>query len=134
MRLLLTGNPGSSYAQLIAVLLVFVLVLGITAATTKWIANYQKQQSAGTNIQVIETSRISNNKYVQILRVGETYMVIAVCKDTVTLLGQVPEEQLKMGGNVQNFRFKELLDKAVGRQPRAIEEPEESRDHDEHEA
>ncbi|MCH5342088.1 MAG: flagellar biosynthetic protein FliO [Acetatifactor sp.] len=134
MRLLLTGSPGSSYAQLIAVLIVFVLVLGITAATTKWIANYQKQQSTGANIQVIETSRISNNKYVQIVRVGETYMVIAVCKDTVTLLGQVPEEQLKISGNVQSFRFKELLDKAVGRQSRAAEEPGESRDHDEHEA
>ena len=131
MSLLLTGSAGS-YAQLIAVLFVFVLVLGITAATTKWIANYQKQQNVGANIQVIETSRISNNKYVQILRVGETYMVIAVCKDTVTLLGQLPEEQLKIGGTVQSFRFKELLDKAVGRQSRAAEEPEESREHDEH--
>ena len=134
MRLLLTGSPGSSYAQLIAVLLVFVLVLGVTAVTTKWIANYQKQQSAGANIQVIETSRIANNKYVQILRVGEIYMVIAVCKDTVTLLGQVPEEQLKISDSVQSFRFKELFDKAVGRQSSAAEEPEESRDHDEHEA
>ena len=34
------------YAQLITVLLVFVAVLGITAATTRWIANYQKQQGS----------------------------------------------------------------------------------------
>ena len=133
MNLLLTGSAGS-YAQLIAVLLVFVLVLGITAVTTKWIANYQKQQSAGTNIEVIETSRISSNKYVQILRVGETYMAIAVCKDTVTLLGQVPEDQLKVGGAVQSFSFREFFDKAAGRQSRTPEEPEESREHDEQKA
>ena len=130
MRLLLTGNTGS-YAQLITVLLLFVLGLGVTAAVTKWIANYQKQQNAGANIQTIETCRISNNKYVQILRVGGTYFVIAVCRDTVTLLGQVPEDQLKTGDPVRNFRFRELLDKAVGRQSCSEEEPKESREDDE---
>ena len=131
MVLLLAGNV-DSYVQLITVLLVFVLVLGITAVTTKWIANYQKQQGAGGNIQVIETGRISNNKYVQILRVGETYMVIAVCKDTVTLLGEVPADQLNLNSPTQSFNFKELLEKAVGKRANIAEEPEESRDHDEH--
>ncbi len=130
MGFFLTGSM-DSYAQLITVLLVFVAVLGITAATTKWIANYQKHQGAGSNIQVIETSRISNNKYIQIVRVGGTYMVIAVCKDTVTLLGEVPEEQLKTEGAVQSFRFREFLDKAAGRRPRTADEPEESREKDE---
>ena len=131
MVLLLAGNV-DSYVQLITVLLVFVLVLGITAATTKWIANYQKQQGAGGNIQVVETVRISNNKYVQILRVGETYVVIAVCKDTVTLLGEVSADQLNLNGSAQSFSFKELLDKAVGKRANTAEEPEESREHDEH--
>ena len=131
MVLLLAGSV-DSYVQLITVLLVFVLVLGITAATTKWIANYQKQQGAGGNIQVVETVRISNNKYVQILRVGETYMAIAVCKDTVTLLGEVPADQLNLNGPAQSFSFKELLEKAVGKRANTAEEPEESREHDEH--
>ncbi len=116
------------YAQLITVLLVFVAVLGITAATTRWIANYQKQQGAGGNIQVIETARISGNKYVQIVRVGETYKVIAVCKDSVTLLGEVPSEQLHLDPAGRNPSFKELLDKAVGKRTGAAEE---SREHDE---
>lgn len=127
MELLLTVGVGS-YAQLITVLLVFVLVLGITAATTKWIANYQKQQSAGENIQVIETSRISGSKYIQVVRVGETYIAIAVCKDTVTLLGEVPKEQLKLDGAARNFNFKEFLDKAVKRKTGTEEE---SRKHEE---
>lgn len=130
MGLLLSGSA-DSYAQLITVLLIFVLVLGITAATTKWIANYQKQQGAGGNIQVIETSRISNNKYIQIVRVGETYMVIAVSKDTVTLLGQVSEDQLKLSDDAQSFNFKELLDRAVKKKADIGEKPEEGREHDE---
>ena len=67
MSLLLTFGAGS-YAQFITVLLVFVLVLGITALTTRWIAGYQKQQNQNNNVEVIETSRIANNKYIQIVR------------------------------------------------------------------
>ena len=129
MGLLLTGFTGS-YAQFITVLLIFVLVLGVTAATTKWISSYQKQQGVGGNIQVLETSRIANNKYIQIVRVGKTYMVIAVSKDTVTMLGEVPEDQLKLNSPGQSLRFKEILDRAA-RKNSANEEAEESRDHDE---
>ena len=115
---------GSSYAQFITVLLIFVVVLGITALTTKWIAGYQKQQGANVNIQVIETTRIANNKYIQIIRAGEKYMVIAVCKDTVTMLGEIPEGQLRKSekASVQKS-FRELLDKAVKRDESAREEP-----------
>ncbi len=113
MPVLLTGVE-SGYAQFITVLIVFVLVLGVTALTTKWIAGYQKQQSANSNIEIIETSRLSNNKLLQIVRVGETYMVIAVCKDTVTMLGEISGEQLKKPEFTSSGTgFKELLDKAV---------------------
>ena len=120
-----------SYAQFITVLVVFVAVLGVTAWTTRWMANYQKQQSANENIQVIETTRIANNKYIQIIRAGGKYMVIAVCKDTVTLLGEIPEEQLKEGSPVQNFNFRELLDKTITKTKAARKEPKENQMHDE---
>ena len=129
MGILLTGIT-SSYVQFITVLLVFVLVLGITAFTTRWMANYQKQQGTGSNVQVIETSRISNNKYIQIVRVGKTYMVIAVGKDTITMLGEVPEEQLNQENTSQGMRFREILDRAA-RKNTSPEETEESRNHDE---
>ena len=132
MGLLLTGSLESTYAQFITVLILFVLVLGVTAVVTKWVAGYQKQQGTGSNIQVIETSRISNNKYIQIVRIGDTYMVIAVCKDTVTLLGQVPEESLKLENPGKDFSFRELLERAANRNAANAEEPEESREHDEH--
>ena len=131
MVLLSTAGLGSSYAQFITVLILFVLVLGVTAVVTKWLAGYQKQQSVGSNIQVIETSRISNNKYIQIVRVGDTYMVIAVCKDTITLLGQISKESLKPANAGGDFSFRELLEKVARRNSAAAEEPEESREHDE---
>lgn len=113
--LLLTGRS-DSYAQLITVLLVFCLVLALTAGITKWLADYQKKQGINCNIEVIETARISSNKFVQLVRVGDTYMAIAVCKDTVTMLGEIPADQLKkMAASQEGFSFRELLEKAVNK-------------------
>ena len=126
MSILLTGVE-SGYAQLIAVLVIFVLVLGVTAFVTKWISGYQKQQSVNSNIEVIETSRLANNKYLQVIRVGETYMAIAVCKDTVTMLGEIPAEQLRKPepGNV-GLGFKELFERAVGKNSANESEPKDN--------
>ncbi len=123
--MLLTISVGS-YAQLITLLLIFVVVLGVTAVTTKWIANYQKQQNVNENVEVIETTRIANNKYIQIIRVGGKYMAIAVCKDTVTMLGEIPDEQLKEGKAAQNFSFKEFLEKAAKKDSTPQKEPKEN--------
>lgn len=130
MMVLLT-QKADSYAQFITVLAVFVLVLAVTAFTTKWIANYQKQQSVNLNIEVMETTRISGSKYIQIVRIGETYKAIAVCRDTVTLLGDIPAEQLKERDHDQGFHFKDFLDKAVKRNGAEPRETEESKSDDE---
>ncbi|MBR1852273.1 MAG: flagellar biosynthetic protein FliO [Lachnospiraceae bacterium] len=113
MNILLSAN---SFAQFFTVLVIFVAVLGITAWATRWMANYQKQQNENGNIAILETVRITNNKYLQLVRVGETYMAIAVCKDTVTMLGEIPAEQLVFrdsAGGGTNFR--ELFEKALKR-------------------
>ena len=57
--IILSASP---YAQLITVLVVFVIVLAITAVVTKWLANYQKGQNAGRNIEVIETTPIAQGQ------------------------------------------------------------------------
>lgn len=112
--MLLTGTD--AYVQLITVLVVFVLVLAVTALTTRWIANYQKKQGLNRNIEVVETTRLGSNKWIQIVRVGDVYKVIAVCKDSVTMMGEVPKEQLNIdNGGDKNLSFKELLEKAIKR-------------------
>ena len=114
--MLLTGTDG--YAQLIAVLVVFVVVLAITAVVTKYIARYQKSQCTGNNIEVLETVQITAGKYIQLIRLGNTYAAIAVCKDTVTMLCQIPEEQIRrkdMSGD-QGMKFKELLGSMLHRE------------------
>ena len=109
MEILLTSQA-DSYAQLLTVLLVFVVVLGATALTTKWIAGYQKKQGLSGNLELLDAVRLGNNKYLQIVRVGKTYVAVAVCKDTVTVLAQIPAEQLELReGPGEAVSFREIF-------------------------
>lgn len=85
----------SNFMQLMGVLLIFLFVLALTYVTTKWIANYQKGKSYNKNLRVIETQRLTQNKYIQIVEAGDVYLVIGVGKDEITMLTTLTEEQLK---------------------------------------
>lgn len=121
--MLLTSNSMDGYAQLITVLLIFVIVLAITAVVTKYIAKYQKQSSINANIEILETIKVSATKYIQLVRIGDTYVAMAVCKDTVTKLCEVPKEQLSLGGpeGEFSFSFKELLNSALHKETKEVE-------------
>lgn len=93
MLLTITGRM-DSYLQFITVLILFVFVLLITYWTTRWIAGYQKGRAGLGNLEVIETCKISTNKYVQILRAGEKYLVIAIGKDEIHMLTELTKEEL----------------------------------------
>lgn len=111
--LLTMSQRVDSAAQFITVLILFALVLAVTAITTRWLAGYQKQQNLNGNIEVIEAQRISQGKYLQIIRIGEKYLAVAVCKDTVTMLTEIPKEQLtlKENGEAAMTGFSDLLEK-----------------------
>lgn len=83
-----------SLLQLVGVLIIFLFVLVITYFTTKWMGGIQKAQMRAGNLSLLETMRIANNKYIQLVKAGDVYLVIAVGKDEVTKLAELTEEQL----------------------------------------
>lgn len=92
--MILLSSSLNSFIQLLGVLVIFVFVLVITYFVTKWIGGFQKSQMTGRSFQVIDTIRIVGNKYVQVLKMGDVYLVIAVGKDTVTMLAKLTEEEI----------------------------------------
>ena len=94
MVLLEISSGWESFFQLIGILLVFIVVLAATYVVTKWIAEYQQGVTADKNIHVIETFRVSSNKFIQIIQVGKKYLAVSVCKDTMDVLAELTEEQL----------------------------------------
>lgn len=108
---LLTGVNG--IAQLFTVAVLFIIVLAMTYFTTRFIGNYQKGHMSGDNIQIVDTMRLSQNKLIQIVRTGDKYFAIAVCKDTVTLLGEVDKEELVVAAqnSATNEKFENILNR-----------------------
>ena len=111
MQQLLIGSTLESLAQLVTLIVIFALVLAIT----RWVGGIQKEKMIGSNVKVLETMRISNSKYIQILKIGNKCFAIAVCKDTVTYLCEVNEEELiyreNSTGGIHVDNFKAILDK-----------------------
>ena len=88
------SDRAESFTQFLTVILVFVLVLGLTYLTTWFVGNYQKTKSVNRNFEVIETYKITNGKYLQIVRVGGKYVVIGIGKDNVTSICELSADDI----------------------------------------
>ena len=111
--ILAVSGKADSYIQFITVLIIFLFVLLVTYWVTRWTAGYQRSQVANANMEILETIRLSSNKYVQIIRIGRKYLAVAICKDTVTMLTEIPEQDLVFtdGSASKSLGFKDILEK-----------------------
>ena len=106
-----------AFAQLLTLLIIFIFVLAVTYYVTRFVGNYQTNKLSGSNINILETMRIANNKYIQIVKIGSRVFAIAVAKDTVSYLCELDEDELiykeSSSGKmlINNDNFKEILEK-----------------------
>ncbi|SHL96413.1 flagellar protein FliO/FliZ [Anaerosporobacter mobilis DSM 15930] len=100
-------------AELFGLLLVFVLILVLAYYTSKWIGKTGAGMTTKNhNITIIETLRLSQTKYLQIIKIANKYIVIAVSKDHVEYLTDIDGDQLKsFEGVMDTPSFKEVLSK-----------------------
>ena len=115
--MVLTGlsDRAEGFTQFLTVILVFLLVLALTYLTTRFVGTYQKARTAAGNIEVIETYKITNGKYLQIVRVGEKYVLIGIGKDDITSICELSADDIKpvTESPSQSIEtFKNILDKA----------------------
>lgn len=110
-----TSSGLDSFIQLLSVLVIFVVVLLVAYLVTRWVGNFQKSKNVGGNLEIIETHRLTNNKYLQIIRVGSKYLAIAIAKDTITMLTTLEEDQLNLlkenENNLTSVKFQDVLEK-----------------------
>ena len=67
-------------------------------------------------MRVVETLRIAQNKFLQIVKVGEKYLVLSVGKDEVRLIAEIPPEEIKVMDrmvSVQQGGFQSSLSSAI---------------------
>ncbi len=117
MILLNATSRLDSAAQFATVLIVFILVLALTYFTTRWVGKIQKSQVHNRNFEVVETFKVTTNKYLQIVRIGKKYVVIAIGKDSITQITELDETEIELtpAGTVTQDSFQRIFDKAKER-------------------
>ncbi len=117
MLLLSAASGLRSVMQFFTVFALFLFVCVITYYTTKFTASYQKSRMQSSNIELLEAVRISGNKYIQVVRIGSKYLAMAVCKDQVSVLCELTEEELLLHEQTLNqgtpAEFKELFERVA---------------------
>ncbi|MCQ2537197.1 MAG: flagellar biosynthetic protein FliO [Lachnospiraceae bacterium] len=106
-----------SILELLGVIVVFLIVVVACYYTTKFVAGRQLKSRKGSNIEVIETYTVAQNKFIQLLRIGTKYVVISVAKDNITLLTELKEDELVFNEEVSvpQVSFKDVLKNIVNK-------------------
>ena len=113
---ILTGSSlARSVSQFFTIIIIFGLVLFLTYVTTRYVGNIKRIQSRNKNFEVIETYSIATNKYLQIVRAADKYIVIAIGKDEITKIAELDEDSIintSRNDTSQKEVFSSLIQKA----------------------
>lgn len=111
MVLLIKSSPWEGIVQLIVVFIMFLFVLALAYLAARFAGRFQGNIQSRSNIKVLESARVANNKYIQLVKLGDRYVAIGIGKDTITYLMELSPEDL----NLENLNdpsrgsFKDIL-------------------------
>ncbi len=113
MLLVQSFSGAQGVAQLICLILLFFFVLFLAYMAARIVGSYQSNVvNKKSNIRVLEVCRLSNNKMIEIVKIGEKYLAIAVGKDEVTLLTELDADEIVMHEtSLEPINFRCILDK-----------------------
>lgn len=92
----------SNVASLLGILAVCILVIVASYFFTRFVGGKQLTQQKNSNFKTLDTFHLAQNKYLMLIQVGKRYFVIAVCKDTVTMLLELSEGDITVWRNTSN--------------------------------
>ena len=103
-----------SFFRLVVSLFLFLFVLAACYFTTVWLGNFQKGKMGKGNIEVIEIHKLTNNKYIEIVRIGKKYYILSVTKERVEKIDIIDEADIELPDTQMsgaNESFAQVLDR-----------------------
>ncbi len=107
------AGSGHSFWQLAGLLLALIIILVAAYYTSRLVGGVKLGQLQKSNFQVIDSYRITSNKMLQIVKIGNKYIVIAVGKEEISYITELEEAQVlrKEFRPGEKQSFKQILDK-----------------------
>lgn len=106
-------SSGDSALQLVGLVLLLIFILIAAYYTSRFVGGIKLGQLKNSNFQLIDSYRISPNKVMQIVKVGNKIVVIAIGKDTVNYITELDESEvtIKESVMIEKPDFKKIFDK-----------------------
>lgn len=102
-----------SFIQMLGLVILLIVILIAAYYTTRFIGGIRQGQLKHSNFQVIDAYRISPNKVIEIVKIANKYVVIAIGKDTINYITELDESEVfirtEQGNELQSFT--QTLDK-----------------------
>ena len=113
MVFLVSSSDIQMVGRLICLLIIFVVILFLAYFAARLTGSYQSNIiNKQSNFRVIEVYRISPNKTIEIIKIGEHYIAISVCKDNVTFLTELDASEVtEQEKTLEPIDFSKILDK-----------------------
>ncbi|MDE6434362.1 MAG: flagellar biosynthetic protein FliO [Lachnospiraceae bacterium] len=112
MNLIQSTSSLKSIGQLICAILLFLFVLFLAYLAARIAGSFQSGvMNKRGNIKIVEVFRLSNNKVIEIVKIGEKYLALAVCKESVTVLTELSADEIKeQEAALEPINFKDILE------------------------
>ncbi|HWT76309.1 MAG TPA: flagellar biosynthetic protein FliO [Mobilitalea sp.] len=108
-----TGSTTDNFLQLVGLVFLLIIILVASYYTTKFVGGIKVNQMKNSNFEVIDSYRISTNKVIQIVKIANKYVVIAIGKDTINYITELDEAEVYIRdmNAGDKLSFKKTLDK-----------------------
>lgn len=113
MSVLIVGQSAlASFLKLIMLFIAFILILVASYYVTKWYAKSGFIRKQTNNMEIVDTFSMGPNRQICILRIGQRYVAVSVCKEQINFLMEIPEEELQFESEMPaaaEMPFKDIL-------------------------
>ncbi len=107
------ASGGSGFWQMTGLVFMLIIILIAAYFTSRLVANVKLGQLKKSNFQVIDAYRISANKVLQIVKIGNKYVVLGIGKDSINYITELEEAEVifREFNQGEKQTFKQIMDK-----------------------
>lgn len=82
------------YAQFFGIMILFFVVLYAAYFVSKNLGKWQKNQASSANMNIMEVLSVGPQKTLQLVRIGNKYLLISVTKERINNICEINEKDL----------------------------------------
>lgn len=86
----------SDWLQVIVLMVLFIVVLFGAYFSTKLFGNFQIKKGSSKNIHQLESISVGPQKVIQLIKVGEEFILIGITKDKITYIKEINKDNIDL--------------------------------------